>query len=170
MSMRHTQTFAETFDQEHASQKPMMILNVNVMGRRVAATLLNCIPLGILTWIVDSTFGITQNLSALPTLAGIPFTWSTSVAVPWLYLVLVIYYTVQEALFSTTLGKFLVGLQVVRDDGSPLTFRRALMRNLVRPIDAVLNYLLGWVLALCSSRRRRLGDHLAGTLVVSAES
>ena len=44
------------------------------------------------------------------------------------------------------------------------------MRNLVRPIDAVLNYLLGWVLALCSSRRRRLGDHLAGTLVVSAES
>ena len=40
----------------------MMILNVNVMGRRVAATLLDCIPLGILTWIVDSTFGITQNL------------------------------------------------------------------------------------------------------------
>ena len=170
MSRRHMQMFAATTEQEHASQQPMSVLNVDVMGRRVAATLLDCIPLGLLTWIVDSTFGTTQNLSALPTLAGIPLTWSTSVAFPWLYLVLVSYYTVQEALFSTTLGKFLVGLQVVQDDGSPLTLWRALVRNLVRPLDALFNYLLGWVLALCSSRRRRLGDHLAGTLVVSADS
>lgn len=43
-------------------------------------------------------------------------------------------------------------------------------RNIVRPIDATSGYLLGWILVLCSSRRRRLGDHLAGTLVVSTDS
>jgi uncharacterized RDD family membrane protein YckC len=166
MSLHHLQSSAETFDQVHASQE----LNVNVMGRRVVATLLDCIPLGIITWIVDSTFGITQKQSALPTLAGIPFTSSISVALPWLYLVLVTYYTVQETLFSTTFGKFLMGLKVVRNDGGPLIVAQALVRNLVRPIDAGGDYLLGWVLALCSSRRRRLGDHLARTMVVSADS
>ena len=80
------------------------------------------------------------------------------------------YYMVQETLFSTTIGKFIMGLRVVRDDGSPITFKNAFVRNLVRPIDAIGGYLLGWILALCSSRRRRFGDHLGRTLVVSVDS
>src|SRR5712692_9042528 len=162
--------FTEAFDQEHASQKLIGVPNVHVMGRRIAATLLDFLPLGLLTWMVDATFGVARNLSVLSPPAGIPYTSNSAVAFPWLYLVLVSYYAVQEALLGTTFGKALMGLKVVQDDGSPLTPGSALLRNIVRPIDAASGYLLGWIIALCSSRRRRLGDHLAGTLVVSTDS
>ena len=168
--MHHIHTFTEATDEEQASQNLLIIPDVHVMGRRIVAALLDYLSLGVLTLVVNSTFGITQNPSALPTLAGIPSTSNTVVALPWLYLVLIVYYSTQEALFSTTIGKFLMGLKVVQDDGSPITFMGALIRNSVRPIDAILNYLPGWGLALCSSHRRRLGDHLARTLVVSAAS
>jgi uncharacterized RDD family membrane protein YckC len=170
MPRRHLHSVPEAFDHEHASQQLTGVPNVHVMGRRVAATLLDFLPLGLLTWMVDATFGVAQNVSVLSPPAGIPYTSNSAVAFPWLYLVLVTYYAVQEALFGTTFGKALMGLQVVQDDGNPLTLGSALLRNLVRPIDAASGYLLGWILALCSSRRRRLGDHLAGTLVVSADS
>jgi uncharacterized RDD family membrane protein YckC len=145
-------------------------LEVHVMGRRVAAALLDFIPLGILIVLVDSTFGIDRHLSSLSSLLGIPYTSGNTVAWPWLYLVMMTYYVVQETLFSTTIGKFLMGLRVVQDDGSPITFKNAFVRNIVRPVDAIWGCLLGWILTLCSSRRRRLGDHLARTLVVSVDS
>ncbi|MBA2395943.1 MAG: RDD family protein [Ktedonobacteraceae bacterium] len=154
----------------HDSPQMVVSPNINVMGRRVIATLLDFIPFGILIVLVDSTFGINQYLASLSPLPGIPYASSTAVAWPWLYLMMITYYTAQEALFSTTIGKSLMGLKVVRDDGSPITFKNALVRNIVRPIDAIWSYLLGWILALCSSRHRRLGDHLAGTLVASADS
>ena len=143
---------------------------VHVMGRRIGAALLEFLPLSLLIVLVDSIFGINQYLSSLSSLPGIPYTSSTAVAWPWFYLVMMMYYVVQETLFSTTIGKFLMGLRVVQNDGSPITFLHAFIRNIVRPIDAIWGYLLGWILALCSSRRRRLGDHLGRTLVVSVDS
>jgi uncharacterized RDD family membrane protein YckC len=140
------------------------------MGRRIGAAILDFIPLSLLIVLVDSTFGINQYLSSLSSLPGIPYTSSIAVSWPWLYLVMMTYYTVQETLFSTTIGKFLMRLRVVQNDGSPITFLHAFIRNIVRPIDAIWGYLLGWILALCSSRRRRLGDHLGRTLVVSVDS
>ena len=145
-------------------------LDVRVMGRRVVATFLDFIPLGLLILLINSTFGVDQYLSSLKSLPGIPYSSSTSVAWPWLYLVMILYYTVQEALFSTTIGKFIMGLRVVQDDGSPITLMEALIRNIVRPIDAVSGYLVGWLVALSSSRRRRLGDHLARTVVAGVDS
>ena len=165
MPLRDTTPFVQ-----HASQQWISPPNVHVMGHRVAAAFIDFLPLGLLIWLVNSTFGINHYLSSLSPLAGIPYTSSTTVPWPWLYLVMITYYTVQEALFSTTLGKFLMGLNVVQDDGNPITFLNALVRNIVRPIDATSGYLLGWILALCSSRRRRLGDHLARTLVVHGDS
>jgi uncharacterized RDD family membrane protein YckC len=163
--------FAEMPNSQYASQSAIVVPNVYVMGRRIVATWLDLIPLAILIWLVDSTFGTFQNLKAVSTSVVIPYASSTSVATwPWLYLVMLLYYTVQEALLGTTIGKFFMGLKVVQNDGRPVTFIGALVRNVVRPIDATVGYLLGWVLALCSSHRRRLGDHLAGTLVVSADS
>jgi uncharacterized RDD family membrane protein YckC len=164
MPMRNISAFTP-----QASQQPIDP-EVHVMGRRIGAAILDFIPLSLLIVLVDSTFGINQYLSSLSSLPGIPYTSSTAVAWPWLYLVMLTYYIVQETLFSATIGKFLMGLRVVRDDGSPITFKNAFVRNIVRPVDAVGGYLLGWIFALCSSRRRRLGDHLGRTLVVSVDS
>lgn len=66
-----------------------------------------------------------------------------------------------------TLGKRLLRLRVVDEQGLPLRFPQLAMRNLLRVVDALpLLYLLGGICLVLSPRLQRLGDLAAGTLVV----
>jgi uncharacterized RDD family membrane protein YckC len=66
-----------------------------------------------------------------------------------------------------TIGKRALGIAVVRADGAPVTFLSALIRNVLRVIDALPGtYLVGAIAVFASSRNQRLGDMAAGTLVV----
>jgi uncharacterized RDD family membrane protein YckC len=66
-----------------------------------------------------------------------------------------------------TPGKRLLGIRVVRDGGYPLGPGRAILRNLLRPLDFLPVFFgVGLVVALVTSRAQRLGDLAAGTLVV----
>jgi uncharacterized RDD family membrane protein YckC len=66
-----------------------------------------------------------------------------------------------------TLGKRVVGLRVLQDNGTAITFVQAAVRNLVRIVDILPGtYLTGGVTALLDRRGRRLGDIAAGTVVV----
>ncbi|MDQ7809232.1 RDD family protein [Amycolatopsis sp. A133] len=69
-----------------------------------------------------------------------------------------------------SLGKMALGLRVVRVDGGPIRFRHALVRGLAGfVVDFWALGLFGAVaviVSLCSSNGRRVGDFLAGTLVV----
>ncbi|WP_040406777.1 RDD family protein [Amycolatopsis nigrescens] len=69
-----------------------------------------------------------------------------------------------------TLGKMALGLRVVRDDGGPIRFRHALSRGLAGVIvdfGPVLAWsAVGVVVSLASGRSKRVGDHLAGTVVI----
>ncbi|NKQ57350.1 RDD family protein [Amycolatopsis sp. K13G38] len=69
-----------------------------------------------------------------------------------------------------TLGKMAFGLRVVRDDGGPIRFRQALTRGLA---GAIVDFgpvpvwsIVALVVSLCSSKSKRVGDFLAGTVVV----
>jgi uncharacterized RDD family membrane protein YckC len=85
----------------------------------------------------------------------------------WLLLALgVSYYILCEAATGATLGKRLVGIRVVGEDGAPVTFGAAVVRNLLRLIDALFFYLVGVLFAATSARGQRLGDRAAGTVVV----
>jgi len=79
------------------------------------------------------------------------------------------YYAVPEWLFGTTLGKSLFSLRVRQLSGEPCTARQALIRTLLRLVE-VNPVLFGAVPAgiaiLSTSRRQRIGDLLAGTVVV----
>lgn len=69
-----------------------------------------------------------------------------------------------------TPGKAAVGLRVVNDDGTPVTWSGSLLRNLLLAADALPgSYLAGLVSMLLSRDFRRLGDLAAGTLVVHTE-
>jgi uncharacterized RDD family membrane protein YckC len=87
-----------------------------------------------------------------------------------LALVLVVYpVTFETLLRGRTPGKAALGLRVVRDDGGPIGFRQALVRGLAggfleRP--GVTLFLAAVVSMLLSSQSKRLGDLLAGTVVV----
>jgi uncharacterized RDD family membrane protein YckC len=85
----------------------------------------------------------------------------------WLLLALGIgYYVVCEAMTGATLGKRMVGIRVVGEDGQHPTLGAALVRNLLRVIDSLFFYLVGAIFALSSPLGQRLGDRAAHTVVV----
>ncbi len=66
-----------------------------------------------------------------------------------------------------TPGKRLTGIRVIRTGGRPIGFRASVIRNLLRIIDVLPSlYLIGSISILVNSRNQRLGDILAGTVVV----
>jgi uncharacterized RDD family membrane protein YckC len=66
-----------------------------------------------------------------------------------------------------TLGKLALGLRVVREDGGPIRFRHALVRGLAAVIEIWVTVgAVALVISLASSKGKRLGDFLAGTVVV----
>ena len=69
-----------------------------------------------------------------------------------------------------TLGKLALGLRVVRDDGGPIRFRHALVRGLAGFfVDFWALGLAGAVavfVSLSSAKGKRVGDLLAGTVVI----
>jgi uncharacterized RDD family membrane protein YckC len=65
-----------------------------------------------------------------------------------------------------TPGKRALGLRVVGDDGAPVTPLASLLRNALRVVELPLGYAPAVLLVALSPRRQRLGDLVAGTLVV----
>ncbi|WP_235921609.1 RDD family protein [Lentzea tibetensis] len=69
-----------------------------------------------------------------------------------------------------TLGKVACGLRVVRDDGGPIRFRHALVRGLAGFFVDFWALGLGGAVALfvslVSPQGKRVGDYLAGTVVI----
>ena len=70
-----------------------------------------------------------------------------------------------EAAWGATLGKAMVGIKVV-GTGRPRSFSACAVRNLLRVIDGLGFYLVGAVVAACSSVRQRVGDIYGRTAVI----
>jgi uncharacterized RDD family membrane protein YckC len=80
-----------------------------------------------------------------------------------------VYYFVMEGLFAATLGKITLKIRVLGSDGDPCSFGAAFIRNIIRFIDWLpLLYALGGLSVLASSKRQRLGDRIAKTVVSPA--
>jgi len=78
------------------------------------------------------------------------------------------YFTLFEAYWrGQTPGKRVMKLRVIKDSGRQITLFEALARNLLRIVDSLPGmYLTGVITMLCNKRNKRLGDLVAGTLVV----
>lgn len=82
--------------------------------------------------------------------------------IDWGYMVLL-----ETTWSGQTVGKKLMGLRVIQDTGVRVGVYQSLLRNLVRPLDKLpFFYLVGGAAALFSRTQQRLGDLLAGTIVV----
>ncbi|WP_421567828.1 RDD family protein [Stenotrophomonas sp. PD6] len=110
---------------------------------RVAALLLLSIPLAVL-----GEFGQGLYLALM-------------------FLLMWAYTIVQEACWGRTLGKRLLSLRVVAQDGAPIGWMAAITRNLLRTVDMLpFGYALGLLSSLFDPHGRRLGDLVAGTVVI----
>lgn len=78
------------------------------------------------------------------------------------------YYAVFEALWNgQTPGKRWAGIRVIKENGRPINAFEAIGRNLIRIVDQLPGiYAVGIVTMLLNSKNRRLGDFVAGTIVV----
>lgn len=77
------------------------------------------------------------------------------------------YFAAFEVLWKgQTPGKRVAGIRVIKDTGRPVNVFEAITRNVLRAVDSLLFYGVGVVTMLLNSRNRRLGDFVAGSLVV----
>lgn len=101
--------------------------------------------------------GVSTDLEGLAALASLGLWFAFAIG----------YHTVLEWRYGRTLGKYLVSIEVVHTGGSPLTLRGSLIRNVARLVDWwPLLYAIGILAVLVSTHSQRLGDRLAGTVVV----
>ncbi|WP_040793837.1 RDD family protein [Nocardia higoensis] len=107
--------------------------------------------------------------------SGADSAWSDAVGIVTMVAVLVGYPVACETLMrGRTPGKAALGLRVLRADGGPIDFRHAMTRGLA---GAIVDF---WIFggfgaiavltSLCSPSARRVGDVLAGTVVVHADA
>jgi uncharacterized RDD family membrane protein YckC len=141
------------------------------LPRRLLALFADTVVISILDAILNGTFGITRVTSGVATTVGsggyTSFTTQTTVDWLWLALLWVTYYAVLEGLFGASVGKALAGLRVTDLQSRRIGWQAVIVRNLARLIDVLpFTYVLGGVLTLATRRHQRLGDLLAGTVVV----
>lgn len=82
-------------------------------------------------------------------------------------LITILYYIILEGTVGQTVGKMLLGIQVVREGtGQAPGMGAATIRTLLRIIDGFFFYLVALIVVLVSGKNQRLGDMVANTLVV----
>jgi uncharacterized RDD family membrane protein YckC len=130
----------------------------SVTGRRVAAGFIDLIPLVLigvgLGRRVDTEQGVQFRLDGVNLLL--------------MALIGLGYYFVLETLTGSTAGKRLMGITVVDANGGRPGAVAVLKRTLLRLVDALpVLYLVGFICVVATPERRRLGDMVANTRVVS---
>jgi uncharacterized RDD family membrane protein YckC len=138
------------------------------MGDRAIATILDVVVAGaayalVGMWAALRWGGVTSNGFELHGTAAL-ITLGAVAIFAFLYVWLL------EGVLGATLGKFILNVRVRRIDGSAIGLTKSLVRNLLRIIDAIGVYLVGFLIAIFSHLKQRLGDHVAKTVVVKKDS
>lgn len=110
-----------------------------------------------------------SNISAIETLFSSAPKWVGAVVILLLFLTFSSYFAFFEWLWSgQTPGKRWLKLRVIREDGRPITFWEAAVRNVLRVFDMFPYpfYSIGLISVFSTSRDQRVGDLVAGTVVV----
>lgn len=144
-------------------EQPPPPLDNDVLGRRVAAALIDLLLMFLLFVVMAALFGSSRasggqasaNLDGGPALAY--------------FAMVFVYFFVQEVAGGQTLGKRMLGVKVVRADGSAAGAGPIAGRTALRIVDGLFLYLVGLIVILATGKKRaRVGDLAAGTQVVRA--
>lgn len=121
----------------------------------------------IMAFMIDALIKIVATIGVYTLLAfmggmGVGIALILAFLLEWFYPV---YFEVWHQ--GRTPGKKNLNIRVVNDDGTPVTFGPSLLRNLLRVADFLpLMYLAGIITSVFNPQFKRLGDLVAGTLVV----
>ncbi len=141
--------------------------NLAGVSNRIVAVIVDHIILAVITFALAMPFGLLNYstasmmdpFAAIGAMAGYS---AISVAI------FLLYFTYFEGTSGQTLGKRLVSIKVVKENGKKMTYADAFIRSILRIVDGIAAYLIGFIVVLASEKKQRVGDMAAGTLVVKA--
>lgn len=148
---------------------PEAVLPANLL-QRVIAAFIDFMPFSFISWAI---FRPPLPEDGMQTLIQEQYLSSEALYF-WVCLLslYVAYCIVMEYYFGATVGKMIFRLRVVGDEARKLTLREAALRNLVKIVELTwpIGLPLLLVLPILNRNRQRLGDMLARTAVVSADT
>lgn len=141
------------------------------LGSRVCAALIDLVLtfIGMIVLIIGLAFLSRRVPFELGTKTAPSSAWAVAVLVLAQFVVLWGYYVLFEGLADgQTPGKRILRLRAVRDGGYSVGFAASAVRNLMRIIDLqpAVTYLVGITSIAFTKSGKRLGDIVAGTIVV----
>ncbi|WP_201714873.1 RDD family protein [Rossellomorea arthrocnemi] len=140
------------------------------LGSRAAALLIDQIILGIMNMLIvvilvfattgDNSLFAWYRFEINSTLWGIAII--ALFVLNWGY-----FFALEYFWGGKTVGKRLLGIRVMQENGHSITLLSCFIRNLLRIIDMLpVSYFLGMIMIFLHSKHKRLGDIVAGTIVV----
>lgn len=133
--------------------------------KRLAAFILDYVIVmvlaGLAGGVIGLFYGIRAGTPSEETASGLGAV--TGILVLWLY-----YALMESSSRQATLGKMALGIKVVDQQGNPVSFGRATLRNMAKLLSGLV-LMVGYLMAGFTPRKQALHDILAGCLVVNRE-
>jgi len=128
---------------------------------RLLAALLDLLVLGavvLLLTIVSTSVVVNAPSDAVASVTTIVFLVTIMLVLP---------VSVDTLTRGRSVGKLVVGIRIVRDDGGPIVFRQALVRGLTGIVELWITFgMLALICSMVHPQGKRVGDILAGTYAV----
>jgi uncharacterized RDD family membrane protein YckC len=156
----------------------------NVVGRRVAAFIVDCLISFAIN--VVAFFALTTQVPGKCPSTGGGYTIGDNCrgflvgqggkqAAFYLicFIAALVIFVILPGIKGVSPGKALLGIKLVNAEGRPPGVLRAFLRWILWIVDAfpyIIPYLTGFIVALNSERNQRVGDMAAGTFVVAKEA
>jgi uncharacterized RDD family membrane protein YckC len=164
---------ADSFDQLKIDTPEQIALELPLagIGSRFLAIVIDTLIQGALYFITGIIFALVLPIG----LAG--FTFLPKVMGPAMEIFIVFtiywgYFAIFESLWKgQTPGKRVAGIRVIKESGRPINAYEAIGRNFMRAVDVLPGvYGVGLLCMMLNRQSRRLGDFVAGTVVVHEKS
>ena len=139
------------------------------IGNRFLACALDHTIQGLVLAVIGIAGLIIANVTSFENTIESAPKWVYAILIVVVFLIFSSYFAFFEWLWSgQTPGKRWLKLRVIREDGRPITFWEACVRNLLRTFDMMPApfYSIGLISVFVNSRDQRVGDMVAGTVVV----
>lgn len=130
--------------------------NLAGLGPRLISGIID----GVIVYVIEFLIGLVLGLILGNSASGLASLVGLVVGIVYF----VYYWSMKE---GQTPGKKLMGLRVVKVDGTPITPATAFIRYIGYLVNTVL-ILLGWVWVIIDAQHQGFHDKMAGTIVVTA--
>ena len=153
---------------ETPERVPLHFALASIGNRFIACAIDHSIQIGILVFL-SIVMSIITDLSDFSTRLSNAPKWVVALIFVLFFVSMSGYFALFEWIWNgQTPGKRWLKLRVIREDGRPIGFFEAMVRNLLRDFDIMPLpfYSIGLISVFASERDQRVGDLVAGTVVV----